>query len=541
MRTQKALALALAAALWAQPVLAVSQNRLQAQSQAGSLAITQAITQAIPQAPFQAASLANPVDAQSVRPEVSDIQSFIRTAMDSLGAVPGLSIAVVEGQEIIMATGFGVADIRTGAVVDADTPFYIASATKPFSALAIALMAERGDVHLDRPVASWAGDTALPNEMAQSVTLTDLLSHRSGLRNDPLAFRSAFSGEHTPELLQGLLARTVFDEQTPRGVFRYTNTGYNLATTLIEARYGTDWRHLVKDEVLAPAGMDRSTAWISEIRGTPALAAGHLADLPQVRPSPLQKVDATMQSAGGLVSTANDMARWLELQINDGVIDGQRIFPEGLVASTHIARVSQDSSFGAYRRDGYGLGWQIGRYGNEALIHHFGNFSGSRAHVSLMPGRNLGVVVMVNEDRVAGDLADVVANYVYDRFAQRPDLKVTYDREIARLIDRRDRLRAALAAARADRLERPWRLSRPKGDLVGTYVSPAMGRLHITLADEQMRVSIGMLSAIAEAHTDVDTLRVELVPLQGEGVAFTGPDTLVFGGETFRRWQGDRR
>lgn len=486
------------------------------------------------------AAFAGPVwAARQAGPEEADIDAFVRRAMAVVGTVPGLSLAVVDGEEIVMASGYGVADIRIGAPVDAETEFYIASATKSFTALAISGMAARGEVDLEAPVARWMGNAGLATDLASSVSLADLLSHRSGLDNAPMAFRAAYSGDHTPDVMRGLLASTARHPETPHGSFRYTNAGYNIATTLIEARFGRDWRVMVRDGVLIPAGMKRTTAWISKATASGLVAQGHLGDLTTTRPSSLQKVDATMQSAGGLVSTANDMARWLELQINDGVIDGRRVFPEGLIASTHRPQVAQDNDFGAYHRDGYGLGWQTGRYGTDVLIHHFGNFSGSRAHVSFMPERHLGVVVMVNEDLFAGDLADVVANYVYDRLAGRPDLGAAYDIELATLVDRRDRKRAAVATARAERSARPWRLSRSMASYVGTYVNPAMGSLSITTAEGQMTVSIGVLSAIAEAYIDPESVRVELVPFQGDVVTFKGSDRLVFGDATFVRTGGE--
>jgi CubicO group peptidase (beta-lactamase class C family) len=470
--------------------------------------------------------------------EVGDIEAFIREAMTTVEAVPGLAIAVVEGDAIVMSAGYGVANIDTGAPVDADTEFYIASSTKSFTALAFASLAARGEVSLDAPLSTWIGDTALSPDLAGSVTLSDLLSHRSGLDNNPIAFRAAYSGDHTPEQMQALVAATVRRDDTPHGVFRYSNAGYNLATTLLERRTGLDWRVLVRDEVLTPAGMTHTTAWISHAGANRAV--GHLGDGAQPRVSPLQKVDATMQSAGGLISTAHDMARWLQLQINDGAIDGRQVFPAGLVASTHQPLVSQDTTFGPYHRDGYGLGWQTGRYGDDVLIHHFGNFSGSRAHVSFMPGRHLGVVVLVNEDLVAGELADVVADYVYDRFAGMADLDAVYAKELETLVARRDRRRAGLAAAAAERSARPWSLSRPMAGYVGTWVNPHMGELRVTEADGRMRISIGVLFATAEAYTAPESVRVELVPFQGELVSFDEPDVLTFEGERFVREIGSQ-
>lgn len=470
----------------------------------------------------------------------SDTDAFIRRAMDRIGVVPGLAIAVVDGDETIMTSGYGVADLATGAPVDADTRFYIASSTKSFTALAIAAMDARGEIDLASPLSTWPGAPGLPAGLAR-VSLTDLLSHRSGMDNLPISYRAAFSGDHTPEVMQRLIAATVTLDDTPYGTFRYSNAGYNLATTLLEARDGRDWRVLVRDEVLDPIGMADTTGWLSEARAEGAvITAGHLgypADGP-VR-SPLQKVDSTMQSAGGLVSTPGDMARWLEIQINDGVLDGRRIFPEGLVASTHQPLAANETTFGPYTRQSYGLGWQIGRYGDDVLIHHFGNFSGSRAHVSFMPARRIGVVVLVNEDVLAGGLADLVANYVYDWRAGRPDLEAFYDAAVGELVDRRDRGRAAIARQQAERAARPSMLARSVAAYVGTYESPLLGMVRIAERDGAMIVSMGVMEAVAESFTQPESVRVELVPMQGQSIQFGGdgdaPDRLVTMGETFLR------
>ena len=467
--------------------------------------------------------------------QVADIDAFVRRAMATVGTVPGLSLAVVAGEDVVIVGGYGVADIETRHPVDADTAFYIASATKSFTALAIARMGDRGQVGLDEPLNSWAGSSALPTEQFATVTLNELLSHQSGLKNDAMAYRLAFSGQHTPTILQGLLANTTQNAEAPRGTFQYTNIGYNIATTLIEGRFGHSWQTLVHDEVLVPVGMTRTTALISQARETGTVAAGHLAySAIAASRSPLQKVDETMQSAGGLVSTARDMARWLELQITDGELDGRRIFPTGLVAATHRSSVAQDRVFGRFHRDGYGLGWQTGRYGGDVLIHHFGNFGGSRAHVSFMPDRRLGVAVMVNEDLVTGELADLVASYVYDRFADRPDIEATYDALLAEMVATRDRRLASLTGARAERAARPSMLSQPLTAYLGTYENAAMGTLVVSQVDGNLIVQSGVMSAVAEAATDAESIRVELVPMQGQIITF-GQDNLTLGGQLFVR------
>lgn len=450
------------------------------------------------------------------------LDGFIQRAMDRVGAMPGLSVAVVEGQGLVHAGAFGVADVEAGTPVTIDTPFYIASSTKSFTALAIAAMEHRGELDLEAPLSSWSSGSGVPEELAASVSLSDLLSHQSGVLNDALAFRVAFSGEWTPEDLWRLTGETRANTDAGHGQFDYTNSGYNLATVLMERRWGRDWRTMVEQEVLLPLGMTQTTARIDALRAAGVtVAGGHFGDrVGPARRSPLQKADAIMQSAGGLVSTASDMALWLEAQLNDGVVGGRRIFPPGLVASTHVSRVQQDTQSGPYTRDGYGLGWHIGRYGDERLVHHFGGFSGSRAHVSFMPSRGLGVVVMVNEDLVSGDLADLVANYAYDFAAGLPDIDAVYDMRLQALVDQRDERRARLASAQEERRQRPSTLTLDSQAYAGVYVSPALGSLTVSPSEQGLELSLGTLRALAENASQPEAVRVELVPYQGQVAQF---------------------
>lgn len=468
--------------------------------------------------------------AQHSDPRAARAEAFIARSLERLGVVPGVAVGVVVGDEVVLLTGRGVSDVRTGASVDADTRFYIASATKPVTALALAAMAGRGELDMDGPVASWA-EGFLPAGIAAGTSLRDLLAHRAGVENGPLTFRLAYSGEHDVATRRRLLGVTRRDAETPRVQFRYSNAGYNLATGLLEAGRGLDWRDVVDRDVLAPLGMTATSAHVS-----PAGAVGHLGHLPGGPvPAPLQKTDATMHSAGGLMSSARDMVAFLEVQLTDGLLDGRRVFPEGLVASTHVMLVEQAETFGPYAREGYALGWRVGRFGDDRLLHHFGNFGGSRAHVSFMPERGVGVVVLINEDAVAGGFADLLANYLYDLYRDVPDVDATYDAQVLALAERIDGLRPRIAADLESRRARPWRISRPLADLAGVYENPDMGRMEIAVREGEVSVRIGVLFAVAEPFTQPETLRVELIPLQGQVITFEGPDRLTYDGFEFVR------
>jgi len=487
----------------------------------------------------QAVERMEPRDRARLR---ADVDAFIDRALIRAEAVPGLAIAVVDSDGTVLTAGYGLADVENRIPATARTRFYIASATKSFTALAVAAMARRGDLDLDAPLSTWSQGSGVPADIVGRVTLTDLLSHRSGVENDAIAHRVAFTGDWTPDLLWRLTNETKPSAEADHGAFNYTNSGYNLATVLLEHRFHRDWRRMDQEEVLRPLGMTRTTARIDAARSEePGVAVAYLG-LESGRPqrASLQKTDATMQSAGGLVSTAEDMALWLQAQINDGVVEGRRVLPQGLVASTHGQRVAQETTFGPYARTGYGLGWRIGRYGDDLLLHHFGNFAGSRAHVSFMPERRIGVAVMINEDAFAGDLADVVANYVYDWFAGGPGLEAAYDARLDELVAMRDRRRQGYAASVASRAARPRTLSLPNAAYVGSYDSPVLGRMRVREAGPDLEVSIGVQRAVAGNFTQPESVRVELTPLSGESVVFEldqagRPAALVYAGQRFLR------
>ena len=99
--------------------------------------------------------------------------------------------------------------------------------------------------------------------------LRSLLTHTAGISNDPLEFRSAYSGQHDPATDWSLLSLARVNEGLPPGTFRYTNTGFNILTTLTDRQQGLLWQDLIAKEILQPAGMSRSSARMSE-----ALAQG---------------------------------------------------------------------------------------------------------------------------------------------------------------------------------------------------------------------------------------------------------------------------
>ncbi|MEZ5957005.1 MAG: serine hydrolase domain-containing protein [Hyphomonadaceae bacterium] len=475
-------------------------------------------------------------------PLSDELDALVARGMEQLRVVPGFALAVYS-RDGVYARGFGVTDVTTGERADADTAFYIASATKPLTALALLRKAERGEIDLDQAIAAFAPDAPFPAAArAAEVTFRQLLTHTSGIENDPIAFRVAFSGQHDPATLWRLLAASGVNSDAPLGRFDYTNTGYNITTLLTDRRFGVAWQDMLQSEVFGPVGMTHASARMSRATANGWGMAKPHASLPEgLTKLYLEKTDATMHSAGGVIMSANDALRWLELMAEGGAVGGRRVVSEASIESARapVAAIAEGTEFAGYSRAAYGLGWYLGPYRDELLFHHFGGFAGARAHVSHIPTRRIGVAAFVNENTAAAQFSDAVANYVYDRTAGRADAAEAFNAKLAALAARRDQINERLRADRTSRAARPWTLTRPRAVYAGAYEHPNFGRIEVSAAGEDLDVGFGALRARATAANAPDAIRVELVPGSGELVGFSGPETapdaLHYNGETYTR------
>jgi CubicO group peptidase (beta-lactamase class C family) len=465
---------------------------------------------------------------------VRDMDTFLASTLARFPTVPALSVAVATSEGPIYANAHGRADIEAHIPATADTRFYIASSTKSFVGLTMALLDARGAIDLDWTLAELAPDIAFRPELrAGEVTLRHLLSHTHGLRGRMIEFRLAFSGEHDPETLWRLLGRLEPNAEQPLGSFRYGNLGYNVAAMLVERRLRRPWQELVETEVIRPLGLTRTiTRGVAEARARGEIAVPYDSAVPDgpVRRY-LAKEDDTMQSAGGMFSTARDLARWLQVNLA-AARGGGALLPAAVVASTHQPIGRLDDNFEMFRRNGYGLGWYSGDFGGANMYHSFGGFTGARAHVSFVPERDLGVAVTTNDEGIGFALADIVAVYAYDWFLRGPEQASANARAILDRMEPRAAERIAAAAAdRARRAARTWQLTRPRSAYAGRYCSPDFGTLVIAETDGALAMRMGRLRATLDPFTEPDTARVEPVPGSGEVLRFRVENNAVVGAE----------
>lgn len=453
---------------------------------------------------------------------IARIPEFIERTMADLQLVPGLSVAVIRNDQIVYEQGFGAADLEVDIPVTSGTVFYTASLAKSFTGMTASVLSSRSELDLDAPLSRYLPALHLnPPLSAELITLRDLLRHTPGFDNSGINFTSSFVGSFSDEEF----LRVLNDYSTPTdGRFHYSNTNYVLVAKIIERATEQPWQKVMADLVFKPLRMDRSTAYLSQVPAS-SLAAPYVAGKRGFKRIPMLKTDQTITGAGGIFSTAGDLARFVVANLNDGQVDGRRALPAKAIRISHQPQVSLAARFYEFDRHAYGLGFYLAEYDGDLLIHHFGGFPGYRSHLSFMPEHGLGVVVLQNEGRDGNPYADLVATYIYDLLLGKSDTEARAGQRVETLregtVQRRD-ARAMWETNLARLQKNPPDSALPLQAYAGFYENERLGRLRIKVANDrpQLHVAFGALSGPAFAAGRQDFL-VDWMP-------GSQPDTFTF-------------
>ncbi|MGA7297332.1 MAG: serine hydrolase domain-containing protein [Rhodanobacteraceae bacterium] len=471
----------------------------------------------------------------------ADVTRHAQQLIDE-GFFPGMQVAITRGDKIIYAHGFGLADVETGRPVTDATRFYIASTTKALVATATVLEAAHGSLSLDAPVARYLPDLKLkPPLNANAITVQQLLSMTDGIGECfPVVFRTAYTGVFTRKQIMQLLGNCKASKSGH--AFAYRNLPYNILGLVISTdKKENGWKLAVRRTVLDPLGMSETTAHVSAL-DPDQIAMPHRAGPRGLKRIRLAKNDANLHAAGGYFTTARDLAKFMATQASDGLLDGKRIFPAKVIATTHLKHADQNREFGPYHRYGWGYGWDLGTFDGRKLVHRFGRFSGYRSHASFMPESGIGVVVLVNG--VAAPYAvDQMANYIYNRIdaSQPAGVDARYRAELKKLQDLKARFARHLAKqAKTQSTRQEETLPHPRKAYTGVYENPQLGSMTWTLRGNQLQVAIGEAQCDAQIYAaDKNQFRVELTG-GGEVITFrfhnhdATPASLEYNGYTFK-------
>jgi CubicO group peptidase (beta-lactamase class C family) len=404
--------------------------------------------------------------------------------------VPGMAIAIVEGDKVTLAKGFGVRALGSPTAVDADTIFPTGSTGKAFTVAALAILVDQGKIGWDDKVIDrLPGFQMYDPWVTREMTIRDLLVHRSGLGlggGDLLLVpRTNLSRAESVRRLRYLKPATSF-----RSGFAYDNVLYMVAGQLIEAVSGETWERFVAEHVLKPAGMLHSTSdndarFANEDRAQPhARMNGGLRGIgEQSRLDERDELGRNSAPAGGLAISANDMARWLLIQLDKGALpaSGGRLFSEAAHEQMWQPEILQPISA---RPDvlkltlpmfnTYALGWDVRDYRGAKIVWHGGAVFGFLAAVVLIPEKHVGFSIFINSED--GEIINGLMYELLDHYLGQP----AHDWPAKFITVKKQRLDDALKAYKSVAAS-PANIgpSLALARYVGTYADPWYGNIEI--------------------------------------------------------------
>jgi CubicO group peptidase (beta-lactamase class C family) len=442
------------------------------------------------------------------------MESIEKFVIEQLSAweVPGCAIAAVKNGEIVLSGGWGHRDLESGLPVTADTLFAIGSTTKAFTATTVGAVVDDGLLEWDQPLRDYLPELRLHDPVVTDrLTVTDLLSHRSGLPRHDFAWlgHPDMTREESFRRLRFLpLSRDL------REAFQYCNLGYLLAGHVVERLTGTPWEDFLRSRLLTPLGMNRSNLSADDMLADPDHATAYERRKGSVIQVPVRTLTA-MAPAGAINSCAADMAQWLLAQLGGGKLGETEIMSPETLRRQHAAHmvIPEDRTFPASTRHAYGFGWMVGRYREHRLAEHGGGIDGYLTECMLLPDDGIGVLVLSNVS--SGALVPVVAYRVLDELLGMEPIDW-----FGQFKPRYDALMAGGREARAARrvvADAP--LPRPLHAYAGEYRHPGYGTVSISVDGDALVPRFGTMK-LSLAHRHFETFDLEWHELGDEPNVF---------------------
>ena len=408
--------------------------------------------------------------------------------------VPGVAVAVVRGEDVLLAEGFGIRDRERKLPVTADTLFAIGSATKAFTTFTLASLVHDGALSWDDRVRDLLPGFRLEDpHAAAELTLRDLVTHRSGLPRHDLVWYG------NRKISRDELVRRVGDLAPAAGLrerFMYNNLMYAVAGHVIETVTRASWEDNVRARIFTPLGMERAVFSVDAMQADPDHAVGYREnDDGVIERMPYRPIRA-MGPAGSIDASAAAMARWMIMHLAGGRFEGRELISAGLLAELHAPQVVTGAR--PVRPDispaDYALGWFVETYRGHRRVYHGGHIDGFSALVSLFPDDRIGIVVLANADGSA--FPEMAGRHAADLLLELDEVP-WFDVGLAEHAQARD----MVTEARSRRSERRVPGTRPAhalDDYAGSYLDPGYGTLEIVHEGQGLRARFHALEVPLE-------------------------------------------
>jgi CubicO group peptidase (beta-lactamase class C family) len=436
---------------------------------------------------------------------ITNFDAYAEKARQDWG-VPGMAIAIVKGNDVLLAKGYGVKTAGTSDPVTPETVFQIASTSKAFTSTMVGMEVDRGALKWDDKVTTYLPDFKMKDPwVTKEFTITDTMAHRSGLPGywgDDLMILG-YNDSYAIHALQYADPVSSFRSQ-----YAYQNVVYSVPIAIVEKNTGKSWEENLQLRIFTPLGMTGSSANYESFRtgkdvATPHMykitADGSMVSEPIPVDSPIRKMTYLQPGAGGINSNVHDMANWLKFQMGNGTFNGQRFISEDSLNYVHspktpLSQNMQDPIF-------YCQGWLWQDTKSGPIIQHSGAVGGYKNYVAYSPKNKIGIVILTNN--LQSNLADTMFYQFFSMYFG--DAAADVSGETLKATKAQNTGSPAVPAiATAHALL-------PMSAYTGTYmntpygaaiVSELNGNLTVTMGPEQMKFSLVLVNGNAFRVSD---------------------------------------
>lgn len=320
------------------------------------------------------------------QPDFSALENVINEELKSTNT-PGAAVAIVSGDRVVFAKGFGVSNIETGAPVTPDMLFRLGSTTKMFTGAALVTLSAQGKLKLDEPIANHA--TKLNLQIGQ-LTVHQLLSQTAGVADFAAPFISN-DDEALARMVRGWKEDSLFTN--PGAIYSYSSPGYWLAGYVIEETAKKPYADAMKELIFAPLGMTSTTLRPLDAMTYP-LSMGHNVS-GKAKPTIIRPAfnNVAMWPAGSIYSNVNELSRFVIALLNGGKVDGKQVLAADVPAKLfgRYAPMPGDAEV----HYGYGV-LNFEQRGIRTVMH--GGFSrGYGSMIQMAPDQRFAVIVQTNK------------------------------------------------------------------------------------------------------------------------------------------------
>jgi CubicO group peptidase (beta-lactamase class C family) len=339
-------------------------------------------------------------------------ENMIATFM-AQARIPGLSVAIVKQNQVIYTRGFGARNLKDNLPATPQTLYGIGSCTKSFTALAIMQLVQQGKLSLQDPVNKY-----LPLKIGSKenpITIHHLLTHSSGIPNlggaetiiykmneiyEKWAPMSSFE-----DLMLHINGASKEVAAKPGERFFYFNSGYTLLGEIIERVSKMKYEDYIKEKMLKPLKMDRSTFLKEELKKDSDVMTPYFVQSKKgttTVPPVVHPFHKFVYAPGGLITSVMELTNYLIATMNDGVFEDAKILDASLLEEMQKIHVetkgwAKAHAYGSYGKEGYGYGWAIAEnFLEHKLVRHGGSTGVSSAYLAFVPDLKIGVAGAAN-------------------------------------------------------------------------------------------------------------------------------------------------